>query len=88
MSKKLKVITRGDLREAVDSIAGNVSAKKYLSKFIDDIEENGEATIEHGDIKAGVAFLDYSEEDETEDEEEDQEEDEEDEDQEDQEDEA
>ena len=81
MAKKLKVVTRDDLREAVDSIEGNGNAKKYLSKVIDDIEETGEAVIEHGQVKDGYAFLDYSEEDEPEgDQEEDDLEDEEDED--------
>jgi hypothetical protein len=62
MAKKLKVVTRNDLREAVDSIEGNGNAKKYLSKVIDDIEETGEAVIEHGQVKDGYAFLYYSEE--------------------------
>jgi hypothetical protein len=73
---KLKVVTRQDLREAVDSIESNTNAKKYLSKVIDKIEEDGEAHIEHGDITEGYAFLDYAEDDTDEDEPEEEEQDE------------
>lgn len=77
---KLKVVTRQDLREAVDSIESNTNAKKYLSKVIDKIEEDGEAHIEHGDISNGYAFLDYADDDTDEDEPEEEEEQDEDED--------
>jgi ABC-type Zn2+ transport system substrate-binding protein/surface adhesin len=67
MAKKPKVTTLDELREAVESIKGNANAKKFLTTLLEELGEEGQVSIEHGDIKGGVAFLDYSEEDEDQD---------------------
>lgn len=65
---KPKVTTLEELQTAVESIKGNVSAKKFLSALLEELAQDGQVSIEHGDIKGSVVFLDISEE-ETEDEE-------------------